>query len=491
MSISWFRRSGGASIPVRHRSKSGRPVDFKGGGPAPGLVPAQAAATTYLGGTGRGQYLWYEQDHPAPVPPGLPDVVDSYDRMLWREVEVQEGVYQWGQLDARLTQAQARGGRHGIRFMPFHQGWPNCLPDDVAALPSTRDITLDGVTSRLPDWNDPAYLARWDQLMAAAAARYDNDPRLYSIDVSGYGNWGEGHNYPYEDEYPGPGGETEGTTATLQAIIRSATDHWHNTWIYYNPQVLRSSGTFDLAGSAALINYALGQSDRVGVRTDALGGGDVQSVTYDTVMAAQQAAISVPENDRPLGRWRIAPATAEWSGLISPGGAAGEGSFQQGAQQVRDWHISMVPNANFYDDDNGYVSFSDAERAAFDDACRVSGYRYAVSGVRFGMGSGSAGLAVTWVNAGSAPTYDQWAVSYQLTRVDTGAEVTAASSLDLRSVAQGAVVDAVALAGVQPGAHVLAVRATNTTCPYASPLRFASGDRDGQGWHALGDIDLT
>ena len=36
-----------------------------------------------------------------------------------------------------------------------------------------------------------------------------------------------------------------------------------------------------------------------------------------------------------------------------------------------------------------------------------------------------------------------------------------------------------------------AVRATNTTCTYASPLRFASGDRDGQGWHALGDIDFT
>lgn len=495
MTITLYRRIGGVSRQVTVRTRSGMPIEFRGGGTLPDVLPVRVPDATYLGGSGRGQYLWYPAEHPNPVPPTLGGAVtDTYLRMLWREVEATPMVYNWAGVDAALAAAAARGGRLGIRFMPFHAGVANCLPDDLAAAASTRTITLDGVASRLPDWNSATYLARWAELMAAVAARYDNDARLYSIDVGGYGNWGEGHNFPYEGQYPGPGGQTEGTTASLQAIIRAATSNFSNTWIYFNPFMLRTGGALDVAGSGALLNYALAQSPRVGLRTDALGGGTIQGATLDIVAAAESAATG-PTNDRPLGRWRTAPATSEWPGGtttwgIRPGGT--DGGFAAGARQVRDWHISLVSNGNFHDDDNGYVAYSPAERAAFDDACRSAGYRYAVTGLRAGLSGGTtAVLPSTWVNTGSAPTYDEWAVAVRLVAGD-GQTATGTAALDLRTVLPGSpVTDVVTVSGVTAGRWSVQVRATNMTCPYASPLQFASGYRDGQGWHTLGDVDLA
>lgn len=482
MSLLYLRRVG-AATGMRLHGKDGSSY---------GIVRVdlpQTAATEYVGGSGRGQYLWYPSDHPNPVPASLTGVVDSYSRILWRDVEVQEGVYNWASLDAQLVAAQSRGGRHGIRFMPFHQGVANSLPDDVAALPSTRSVTIEGVAHRLPDWNDNAYLTRWDQLMAAVAARYDTDPRLYSIDVGGYGNWGEGHNWPYESSYPGPAGQTEGTVATLQAIIRSAATRFARTWVYYNPFVYRVDGATNLAGSAALVNYALGQSPRVGIRTDSIGGGSIQGTTID-IFAAAESTSTATGSGRPMGRWTIAPATAEW-----PGGSSGWGiypgstdaGFAAGAQQIWDWHVSLISNANFFDDDNGYAAFSAGERAAFDDAMRAAGYRYRIEGVVGRKApSGGASLRVSWRQAGSAPTYDEWQVSYRLTPV-AGASVVGVSGLDLRQKV-GAFTDSVTIASPPAGRCKVAVRATNDTCTYVAPMRIASGVRSGDGWHDIGEL---
>ena len=43
------------------------------------------------------------------------------------------------------------------------------------------------------DYNDPVFLEKFNGFLAAAAARYDNDPRVEVVDICSLGDWGEGH----------------------------------------------------------------------------------------------------------------------------------------------------------------------------------------------------------------------------------------------------------------------------------------------------------
>lgn len=56
-----------------------------------------------------------------------------------------------------------------------------------------------------PVYDDPIFCEKLDAFLGAFAARFDEDPRVESIDVGTYGTWGEGHTYggtdliyPYE-----------------------------------------------------------------------------------------------------------------------------------------------------------------------------------------------------------------------------------------------------------------------------------------------------
>lgn len=379
-----------------------------------------------------------------------------------------------------------------MRLMPFHQGVANCLPDDVRDLSTTRWITLDGVSSALPDWNDLVYISRWQEIMTAIAARYDNDPRLWSIDCGGYGNWGEGHNYPYENMYPGPGGQTEGTEATLKQLIRIACDLFHHTWIYYNPYTFKSAGQYSTSGSAMLLNYAMSYSKKIALRTDAVGGGNVQWTTNDITAFAQSDAVArgIAPEDQPLGRWRIAPMSAEWPGTIRPGGTGDAGSFEEGRQQVIDWHICLMSNANFYDDNNGYASFSAVEKAAFDEAMRLAGYTYAITQVKVSFGSSSSTLQATWTNTTSAPTYDQWNVRYILKTLDgTIISDTPSTTFDLRKLLSNhdTFDDIVTFKKIQKGTYVLEVKVTDPSS-YLAPMYLAHDSRTSDGSYRLGQI---
>jgi hypothetical protein len=46
-----------------------------------------------------------------------------------------------------------------------------------------------------PFFDDPVFLDKLDQFLAAAAARYDDNPRIEFIDIGTFGLWGEGHTH--------------------------------------------------------------------------------------------------------------------------------------------------------------------------------------------------------------------------------------------------------------------------------------------------------
>ncbi len=452
-------------------------------------------STGTVANSGSGQYLWYPDEHPAPVG-GVSAALDSYARYPWRQLEPVPGQYDFSEIDRQLAAAQARGGTFGFRVMPVC-GWcglPDSLPADVSAAPTSWTATLaDGSQLRVPDWNDPAYLTRWDALMSALGARYGSDPRLGYIDVGGYGNWGEGHNWPYESAYPRPQGQTHGTVASVTAVTTSVTSHFPAKTVAFNPVQLRdSTGTLRPDLSWQVLRSALTSSPRVGLRNDCLGGGSVQQTAVDLLTDSQARAVAegVTLTNQPLERWRVAPFITEWCNNITPGSS--DGTFSKGAQQVTGWHVSALSNANFVGSLNQY---SATEQQAFTQANRSAGFRYGVTTVSTTTSTRryDATVSATWANSGVAPSYRPWTVTYRVLDSTGAVRATRTSTITLSSLlGSGATrTDTVTLptAGLPGGQYTLTATVTDPS-GYLAPMTLASGTRRPDGSYAIATISL-
>lgn len=439
-----------------------------------------------------GQYLWFPQDHPEAVPAGA-RARDSYSRFVWKDLEPTEGRYTFSMIDEQLAAAEQRGGRFAFRVMAVCTTCaPDALPADVSALPTTWTAATPAGPVRLPDWNDPAFLERWRRFVTALGERYDEDPRLAYVDVGGYGNWGEGHTWPFEHAYPGPDGRQPAQPWALLQMTEAVVTAFPHTFAVLNPpHVAGADGRLDEAASEGVLRGALRQSRRLGLRNDCLGGSDVQASATRILESAQAKARAdgAPTVDQPLQRWRIAPFITEWCDNIRPDGAGG--SFSQGERQVRDWHITQVSNGNFQ---HRVETYPPGEQEAFVQAQAHAGFELGVVEARVVRDpQGAARLEVQWRNDGSAPPYDRWLVTYRL--ATGGASIELASGLDLRDLlGNGATAtDAVALPPDVPvdrrGGATLEARVTDPG-GYLPAMQLVTGTPMTDGAYRLGDIVL-
>ncbi|MDO5628719.1 MAG: hypothetical protein Q4G43_10395 [Mobilicoccus sp.] len=456
------------------------------------LVMTTSGAATARGGdidvpnSGRGQYLW----HPGEYPSGVgTSAVDSYVRYTWRHVEPQPGRYDFSSIDAELAAADRRGGTFSFRVMPVCAwcGADAALPPDLDAHPGTWTASLtDGGTVRVPDWNSEEYLTRWEALMAALGERYEGDPRLGHVDTGGYGNWGEGHNWPYMTQYRGAGREPA-TVATVTRISRAVVTAFPSTFIAHNPvEVDDLDGRRDPAATWAALKTTLASSRTVGLRNDCLGGGSVQRSALDLLADAQARAEAdgTPLLDRPLDRWRVAPVITEWCDNIAPGST--DGSFAQGAEQVRALHVSQVSNANFV---GRLDQYSAAEQRAFHDATAASGFRLGARATVRAQGRAVTAMT-TWRNDGVAPLYRDVDLTYTLRDTTGRVRGSATGTVDLRTLlGDGAsTTETVRFAGVPRGRYTVHVSVNERAGE--RPVQLASGSRGRDGSYTLGAITL-
>ncbi|QZH62692.1 beta-galactosidase [Mycolicibacterium farcinogenes] len=110
--------------------------------------------------------------------------------------------YDFSVLDRALASAHANGRRVGFRVTAFNsccetsypKGIDISVPDWLLTIPgTTRTYPHGGVKYVIPDWNHPAYLSHFADLLAALGRRYDRDERLAMVEMSGYGDFSENH----------------------------------------------------------------------------------------------------------------------------------------------------------------------------------------------------------------------------------------------------------------------------------------------------------
>ena len=131
----------------------------------------------------------------------------GYMRYMWKQLEPEEGKYNWQPIDKAIESFAKDGLPFYFRIMcvsssgyPEKLQWPKWVMDKGAKYhevllkkPANAKYPDGKVPYIVPEFADPIFIAAHENFIKALAARYDGDPRIGGIDLGSYGNWGEWH----------------------------------------------------------------------------------------------------------------------------------------------------------------------------------------------------------------------------------------------------------------------------------------------------------
>ena len=400
------------------------------------LAPLPAGAD--LPNPRRGHYRWLG----AAPQPSTATANDVYfrDQVYWGRIEPADNQWNFAWLDAGLAAAGERGGKFGFRVMAYCPGcWMNYREDFPAVTPPF--VPMQAGTD-IPDWNSTAFQGQWRELMAELGRRYGDDPRLGYVDVGGYGSYGEWH----------VGGGDRVSDANGLAIVDAVASAFPTKHVLINTMT-----------PVAFTLKALAAHPHLGMRTDSLGCPDMYSM--------------LAVDERLQSFWRTRPFFSEWCNRGDP---------VLGAEQVRQFHVSTLSSGNM---PWTHDALTDRQRAAYDTAVASAGYRIRLRSLTLPR-SIAAGdriaVRTSWVNQGSAPTYDRWDVRLTFTR--TGRTVSASLGEQLEGVVDSSRrTTQVSVPRLSPGRYDVLVSVVDPT-GYSQPMHLANAGRTEQGGYRIGSV---
>ena len=128
--------------------------------------------------------------------PGLSVI---YLRVPWSFLEPKEGEFNWSLFDTPAQRWIAKGKQIAIRVSCCESWLRDATPKWVQDA-GAKGIEFEegkgptpGGSLWEPDYQDPIFLAKLGNFLAAMARRYDGNPNVAFIDVGSFGMWGEAH----------------------------------------------------------------------------------------------------------------------------------------------------------------------------------------------------------------------------------------------------------------------------------------------------------
>ena len=120
-----------------------------------------------------------------------PDSSVVYIRVLWKEFEPEQGVYNYKFIEDILDKAKSHKQTLIFRLLPHSTRAEDDVPEWLKKL---IDCPVRLPLERLKDSPiDPLFMELFLKAVAAIGERFDSDPWFYAIDISLPGSWGEGH----------------------------------------------------------------------------------------------------------------------------------------------------------------------------------------------------------------------------------------------------------------------------------------------------------
>lgn len=317
----------------------------------------------------------------------------AYDNWVWKDVEPSSNNYAWASKESGWAADLAAGRKMVIRINSATPGAAghSDIPAYVAAKITMRPYSNSSGDGLCPDWDDSDFIADHDRLVAAFAARYDNDPRIAFIDLGAYGFWGEWHVL----DTPG----LAATAATRQHLAQSYITAFQNKKL----MMPYDDTTTD--------SYVLARG--VGLRNDSLGNPPSSSWFLTQMGSVTPKPWVVYTNSVQGGEWRSADAGAvTWMTSYYPENLA---FFTTN-------HLTAITGGN-----RTLLATTDPTLfARMQELYKTLGYEYGISRIvhTTNVAAGlSMTVAVTVTNKAVAPLYYNWPLEVSLC-TPAGAVVT-------------------------------------------------------------------
>lgn len=429
--------------------------------------------------------------------------MDAYYRFEWPQIETGKGVYNWTNFDAAFKRALDKGQKFSFGIMPLCSNctgttvdggkitYPTYLHYEMQG-ESVKDWLYSGVW--IPNWNSNNFLTAWENMLKAVSAHmnttYINGIKLSSIvnyiDIRGYGNWGEWHNYPYGDAEP------TANRATATSLLRIINAHKN---AFPDIRLVALSDAFDVANWSrvpAEVGYALltGSNNvgEYGWRRDNWGDPaswyknkfEYNSTTYNGKVFS----------DLIMNKWKYAPIVGEPSSCCTING--GSCQYWELETQVRRYHTLSFGNGNLE------ASTSSCVRDNVRNAAKAAGYRLAALGgsMTTSLVSGNPfSIQMNWQNLGITPTYEKWDVIYQLRNSSNIVVWTGTSTFKpymfLPQTAATSIQDNFTLPSTVPAGTYSVVMLVNDPAKYRQPLPLAIKGRNSDGSYVLRSVSVT
>jgi hypothetical protein len=423
--------------------------------------------------------------------------VNSPDRDVrysWWQLQktANAGDYDWSAIDADFTSCISQGQRMSFRVMTLDTDattWSSTWYDgqkltypifvhNAMQAESLQDWSYGG--SWIPNWNSPSYLSAWWTFCKALANHINSSSYngvafknvVYHIDLSGFGNYGEFHSYPFIDSYPSA--SLKISDASYKSLIDAQTSAFPN---------------FPLIGNIAMFSvnteldpyigwYSLTASNawgKFGFRSDHLGW---YSTFMNDVMYNTRTYSGLNFKDEILNRYKIAPVCGEpmnSASLVTNGGSCAFWSLET---EVRAYHASQFSNQN------GTGVTSSCLEDNYRNASKASGYRLALKG---GTVSGST-VTLNWSNSGIAPVYENWDVYLQ---VRNGSTVVWSGMTGFKpKLFQPGTTSVTTTLGTIPSGSYSVYVIIKDPVGYRQPLPLANKNRQTDGSYKVTDIKI-
>lgn len=379
---------------------------------------------------GRGAEQWHDQDR-VRITADSANIkrLDKYYRFSWKDIEKENGIYEWSAFDREINDAIRNKQKFGFGIMPAYPGGSSELTENGATLfyplylhgqmqsEPVKDWISPISKMWVPNWNSESYLSAMERLNQAINNHLDTGSFegikykkvINYIDIRGYGSYGEWHSHEIAENMSGYPPETRATPASLIRIINAHVKKFSNYPLVimfnaFDGNRLNNTKTAPEVAYHALTvrnNWGL-----IGWRRDNWGALDDYIRQYTD---RNKITFNGMRFDTAImNRYKYAPVNGE----PIPGGSFKDGcDYGDMEEQVKRYHASLIGNGNFSD----YSQYCMQEniRKAF----KAAGYRLILEGgdISPAINPGQPfTVLLQWKNIGVAPTYEDWTVLFEL-----------------------------------------------------------------------------
>lgn len=316
------------------------------------------------------------------------DVTLLYMDITWRELEPEEGVFDWESIEAenQLNRWRAEGKHIVLRFLcdfpddEPHMDIPDWLYEKIDGAGTHYDTSYGCGFS--PDYNNETFIAYHQKAVAALGERYGQDTFISYVELGSLGHWGEWHTLYSAgiDRMP------------AQSVRAQYVQHWIQA--FPQAKILMRRPFAEAADyPIGLYNDMAGEPESTAEWLDWIENGGVYNETGE-----EDALVPMPD------AWRSAPIGGEFTSSLSMAQML-DTDLEDTLSLLQDSHTTFLG-----------PKIADTHYAqGYDRVLMQMGYRIWISEMTLTPTlTDGIQMDLCWQNSGVAPLYGDWPVYLQV-----------------------------------------------------------------------------